>query len=210
MPTETLFCQFGQHHWTREVARGRKPVTCPEHRLIHREVVEPPKPSKPEKPQAKAQYAVITRHRYACLDDGQEVKLANRNHFNVGDQGMAEYGEKDGIGKWFFILFEAAPDLTEAEQRHFARLEKARQPLIPSPLDADALTIGRIEPECESPVRRGPTLAQLLIHLERYGPEGILEAASHLSEDEHAQLATACRKANKTNGKMTNGKKTKK
>ena len=31
MPAETLTCAFG-HTWTRQVARGRKPELCPEHK----------------------------------------------------------------------------------------------------------------------------------------------------------------------------------
>lgn len=29
---QTLHCQIGNHEWTRETKRGRKPINCPEHK----------------------------------------------------------------------------------------------------------------------------------------------------------------------------------
>lgn len=39
-----------------------------------------------------------------------------------------------------------------------------------------------------------PTFTDLKYHLERYGPEGVLESAVHLSEDQYEQLAKLVRK----------------
>lgn len=36
MAKETLYCETGNHKWTRESTRGRKPTTCPKHpRVVH-------------------------------------------------------------------------------------------------------------------------------------------------------------------------------
>lgn len=43
-------------------------------------------------------------------------------------------------------------------------------------------------------MRRETTLDDLLKHLERFGPEGILESATHLGENEYQRLTEAVQK----------------
>lgn len=42
-----------------------------------------------------------------------------------------------------------------------------------------------------------PTLAQLRAHMDAYGPDGIMESAQHLSEDDQAALEQDCKRARK-------------
>lgn len=55
---------------------------------------------------------------------------------------------------------------------------------------------------------RRPSLAMLRAHLELYGAEGIMESATHLSDDERAQLEADCRRVRKAQRypKRRNGK----
>lgn len=55
---------------------------------------------------------------------------------------------------------------------------------------------------------RHPTLAMLRQHLELYGAEGIMESATHLSDEERSTLEADCRRARKAQRypKRRNGK----